>query len=284
LRAPAACKNTTASDKIAPMARKQPHMNVILNPAGEGARLGSERRAPARELADVVEWMWQSWWDLEGRAPHVVEMLTDTACHLVFEPGRAELVGVVTRKFTRTLSGRGGVVGVKLRPAALRRLTRRSAAEFTDRRTDLGATLGLDAAAAAATVLAGTTPAARAAGAEAFVRAHLLPGDAQVALVQAMVARLEADRELTTVAALAAFFAVGERTLQRLFKDYVGAGPKWVIRRCRLLEAAELLREEPRTNLAALASSLGYFDQSHFAREFKGVVGCAPHDFGARSR
>jgi AraC-like DNA-binding protein len=261
------------------MARKQPHLNVILNPT-TGAPLRAERRPPAPQLADVVEWVWQTWWDLAERAPHVVEILTDTACHLVFEPGRAELVGVVTRTFTRTLSGRGGVVGVKLRPAALRRFTARSAADFTDRRVDLGAVLGLDGAAAAAALLALPTAAARAAHAEAFVRAHLLPDDPQVALAQSLVAALEADRSLTTVASLAVRAGVGARTLQRLFKDYVGAGPKWVIRRCRLLEAAEELRDRPIANLAELAASLGYFDQSHFAREFKAVVGRAPAAFG----
>jgi AraC-like DNA-binding protein len=258
------------------MARREPHANVVLNPR---AGTGAERRAPAPDLANVVEWIWQSWWDLDDGAAHEVRILTDTACHLVFEPGRAELVGVVTRTFTRRLEGRGSVVGVKLRPAALRRVVDASAADFADCRSDLGPLLALDGRAAAAAVLADAARPGRADRAESFVRAHLLPPDPQVALVQRMIACLEAERELTTVAQLARRFSVGARTLQRLFQDHVGVGPKWVIRRCRLLEAAERLREGPPANLAELAATLGYFDQSHFARDFKAAVGCAPTDF-----
>jgi AraC-like DNA-binding protein len=40
-------------------------------------------------------------------------------------------------------------------------------------------------------------------------------------------------------------FGVGVRRLQRLFRDHVGAGPKWVIRRYRLHEAAARAADGP---------------------------------------
>jgi AraC-like DNA-binding protein len=68
------------------------------------------------------------------------------------------------------------------------------------------------------------------------------------------------------------------RSLQRVFRRYVGVSPKWVIRRYRLHEAAERLKDPRPAALAELATSLGYADQAHFAREFKQVIGQTPRD------
>jgi AraC-like DNA-binding protein len=76
---------------------------------------------------------------------------------------------------------------------------------------------------------------------------------------------------------------VDMRSLQRRFRHYVGVGPKWVIRRYRLHEAAEQLKAETPPPLADLAASLGYADQAHFARDFKRVVGRTPGSFAASS-
>jgi AraC-like DNA-binding protein len=267
------------------MGRREPHLNVILNPDDEPS-VGSRRLPPPADLAPLVEWIWTSWWDLRGRPAHVVEILTDTAFHVVFEPGRSNVVGVVTRKFTRRLEGMGRVLGVKFKPGGFRPFTRRRARDFTDKRLPLERALAdVDARALEADVLAPADHEGRAARAAAFLRERLPPPDPHVALIQAMVARIDADRELTTVAALARHFDVGTRTLQRLFDDYLGVGPKWVIRRSRLLEAAERLRDGEVTNLAALAAALSYFDQSHLVRDFKAVVGQSPADYRrARTR
>jgi AraC-like DNA-binding protein len=55
--------------------------------------------------------------------------------------------------------------------------------------------------------------------------------------------------------------------------------PKWILRRYRLHEAAEQLKGKRPPLLAALAASLGYADQSHFARDFRAVVGQTPRSF-----
>jgi AraC-like DNA-binding protein len=69
---------------------------------------------------------------------------------------------------------------------------------------------------------------------------------------------------------------LGKRTLQQLFSSYVGVGPKWVINRYRLHEALERLQEGAHINFAELAMELKYFDQDHFIRDFRKLVGCKP--------
>jgi AraC-like DNA-binding protein len=78
---------------------------------------------------------------------------------------------------------------------------------------------------------------------------------------------------------LAARHAMSQRTLQRLFRRYVGVSPKWVLQRYRLHEAAERIAEGRDGDWAATALELGYFDQAHFIRDFKALIGASPAQY-----
>ena len=115
-----------------------------------------------------------------------------------------------------------------------------------------------------------------AATAEAFLLARRPAPDPEVATVNRVADLIVGDRELSRVAAAAARAGIGTRRLQRLFAAYVGVPPKWVIRRARLHEAVERLEQGHGLDLAFLARELGYFDQAHFARDFRAAVGHPP--------
>jgi AraC-like DNA-binding protein len=51
-----------------------------------------------------------------------------------------------------------------------------------------------------------------------------------------------------------------------------------VVQRFRLQEAA-LRLATTETTVATVAAELGYFDQAHFVRDFKSVVGRTPVDY-----
>ena len=68
-------------------------------------------------------------------------------------------------------------------------------------------------------------------------------------------------------------FECTERSLQRLFHRYVGASPRWVIKRYRAYEALDQLNDPKPLPLAAVAQELGYFDQAHFANDFRSADG-----------
>ena len=74
------------------------------------------------------------------------------------------------------------------------------------------------------------------------------------------------------------------RALQRLFRGFVGVGPKWVLQRYRLHDAVTAIDTDPgaMADLAGLAASLGWSDQSHFTRDFTAAVGVSPHAYAAR--
>jgi transcriptional regulator GlxA family with amidase domain len=74
------------------------------------------------------------------------------------------------------------------------------------------------------------------------------------------------------------------RRLQRLFVDYVGAGPKWVIIRCRLQDAAVRAAADAAPDWAALASELGFADQAHLTRALSQFIGTSPAAYAAGVR
>jgi AraC-like DNA-binding protein len=105
----------------------------------------------------------------------------------------------------------------------------------------------------------------------AELRPPFPPGEAV-----ACAARIIADRRLLRVEDACDALGYDLRRLQRLFRREVGVGPKEVIRRYRLMEAAERLAKEGDLSCVDLAYSLGYADQAHFIRDFKAVAGVSP--------
>jgi AraC-like DNA-binding protein len=111
---------------------------------------------------------------------------------------------------------------------------------------------------------------------EAFLQARLPPPDAKAQQARVLVARILEDRTLTQAEAVAREAGLSLRSLQRLFQEYVGVSPKWVIQRYRLHDAMERLEGGPPVDLPALALSLGFYDQAHFIRVFKAFLGRTP--------
>ena len=132
-------------------------------------------------------------------------------------------------------------------------------------------------------VLAEPTDTGRRRMVEDYLRARTLPDDPNYRLILRVVAAMATEAELTRVDQVGEQFGVSVRTLQRLFRRYIGAGPKWVLRRYRLQDAAQLLASGRTAGLADLAAELGYFDQAHFTREFTADIGMAPLEYAKNS-
>ncbi|GIF73999.1 AraC family transcriptional regulator [Asanoa siamensis] len=231
-------------------------------------------RAPAAALAPYVAHYWIIHWDLRGQAPHEQAVLTYPAVNVTFLPGRCRVTGVPRGRFTEVLTGTGRVFGVRFRPTGFRPFLGAPVATITDRFLpvdevfpDLAADAVLAASDAdAAALLDGFLTA----------RAPAEP-DPAARTVEAIAARAAEDPAVTRVDHLVDAFGVGARTMQRLFADHVGVGPKWVIRRYRLHEAAAAAAERGENlDVGALAARLGYADQAHLTRDFTAVVGEPP--------
>lgn len=262
----------------------------IVNPARARDRFTLARVDPAEDLADLVDWHWVITWDLPPGATFTQAVVPHPVGQVVAEDtGFLAYAMPALAVDRRTLSGSGGVVGTKLRPGGYRALL---GLTHPGERGAVGQAdfLGPTAARAAAEAI----DQARDRRPDAAVRTvtPLLRAAAERTRTPRSTAALAALREAftviadavpgTTVATLADRLGTTPRSLQRLFADWVGVSPKWVLQRHRVHLAAELLGRDPSLDLAGLAAAVGYYDQAHFTGDFVRAVGVAPGEY-ARS-
>ena len=249
----------------------------ILEPHAGLARFTLERHRPSPDLADWVERHWVVRWNLADGEAFTQAILPHPCVNLVSEPGLIAVHGIPTARWQRTLSGSGMAIGTKFKPGGFAGFFGRPAGELNDRSLALPDIFGepgtrLDFALAACD---GDVE-VHIEAVEAFLRERRPAPDPRYDLVRAVVADMLHPPERATVAALARRHGVSPRTLQRAFRDYVGVGPKWVLRRYRIHVAAERIAAGDADDLAALAWELGFFDQAHFTRDFTAQIGRSP--------
>ncbi|WP_158813009.1 helix-turn-helix domain-containing protein [Methylocapsa sp. S129] len=251
----------------------------VLDPALAKQKFRLARYLPGQDLAGFIEHYWIVAWDLCGQPPHLQRTLPYPNVNLVFDAGRTAIFGVMRGAFEYRQENRGRVLGVRFLPGGFRGLLRAPLITITDRTTPLAPIYGLDGAEAETGVLTAPDDEGMVAAAEAILRRNIPESDANADLVNRIVSRIDADRDITRIDQLAVAFNLSPRALQRLFSDYVGVSPKWAIRRSRLHEAAFRLAGAETLDLTRFAQELGYFDQAHFARDFKTMVGQAPSQY-----
>ena len=120
--------------------------------------------------------------------------------------------------------------------------------------------------------------------ANAFFHACVPKHDETITLAGQLVNRICEDRDIKTVDGLVAAFGIGKRSLQRIFNEYVGVSPKWVIRRYRLHELIERSNSGDVADWSQLALELGYFDQAHLINDFHSITGYSPTEYQALLR
>jgi AraC-like DNA-binding protein len=247
----------------------------ILRPHEGRRHFRLAREYPSGDLATWVERHWMVEWDLDE--PYTQELLNHPTVNIAVEAQTAGVFGIQTARDRKTIDGSGRVVGVKFRPGAFQPFYGGSVHQLTNRVLPLAALFG-----PAGDDLAEAVRAAAAepfAVMEDFLRARLPDPDPHLDLLADVVRTMLEDPAVVRVDELAARHAMSPRSLQRLFRRYVGVSPKWVLRRYRLHEAAERIAEGRNGDWAATALDLGYFDQAHFIRDFKALVGASPAQY-----
>jgi AraC-like DNA-binding protein len=260
----------------------------ILDPHAGAQHFTLDRHAPSADLAPIVDRYWIVRWDLRGAPPFVQETLPHPCVNLVVGTHQPGVWGVGTQRFAANLEGVGWALGVKFRPGGFHPFFAppdgREIAELTGRSLAIadvfgaaGAALERDLHAADPDAAADT---ARIAIIEAFLRAREPAPDDNIPLVGRAVELAHGDPHARSCD-LADRTGISPRTLERLFRRYVGVAPKWVIRRFRVHEACARVAAGAPENWSALAHELGYCDQAHFIRDFKAQVGRTPSDYAA---
>jgi AraC-like DNA-binding protein len=250
----------------------------VLGVRGVDYRL--DRFPASADVAGLVERHWTVSWDLPPGRSASVTLLPHPCVNLVHDRDMVAVAGVGRSRFTYEFTGRGRVFGVKFRPGGFYPFLGRSVAELTDQTVPLW---WPDAGRLAEELTAADLP-ALATVAERHLLARWPAQDPMVTEVGVIVHALLHDRTITRVEEVSARFGIRPRTLQRMFRRYVGVSPKWVLSRYRLHEAAARLAEGVDETWAEVAVELGYFDQPHFIRDFTRAIGQTPAAYAESCR
>ena len=267
----------------------------IVDPSSGRRNFELTRIAPAPDLASLIDWHWVITWQLPPGAAYTQTLVPHPCGNIVAEEHVFAAHAMPEALYERRLIGAGGVVGTKLRPGALRVIAGlRDAgraglvlpAERFLRAMDRGGSVLDVGRAAISEALAGRPENAVAALTPLLRDAAERRSTAVDTAALARVAdAFEAMRQLgpgEPVARLSSAVGVTPRTLQRLFANWVGVGPKWVLQRHRVHLAAELLAHDPHRDLAELAAEVGYYDQAHFGTDFARATGQTPAAYARR--
>lgn len=251
----------------------------ILNRKAGEKKFQLSRHLPAQDLSFFIEHYWIVSWDLRGKEPYIQETLPYPSIHLVFEKGQTKVFGVAMGKFTRLLENKGRVLGIKFKPGAFYLFVKVPVSQFTNTAISFLDIFGFDCAALEEAILSRENESEMVALAEEFLRERLPEPDNNIRIINEIVACIIAHPEITRVDDLVSRFKLNKRTLQRLFRQYVGVSPKWVIKRYRLHEVAERLAEGEALDWPGIVLELGYADQAHFIKDFKTIVGRTPTEY-----
>lgn len=263
------------------------------DPAGRGpaAILGARaalpievtRRAAPPHLQYWIDYFWIVRWSLT--TPHVQRVIPQPVIHVAAEDGRLSAHGVGDNDFSRTLRGTGLTVGIACRAGGFRGFIDAPMSALARTVTPVGDILGVDDRPIADRLLhPGLTDDALVDTFADWLIERDPVADPVIDDVADLVGAAEVDVEVTRVEQLAEQAGVSVRTLQRLFGDYVGIGPKWVIQRFRLLDVAAIANTGETIDWADTASRLGFTDQAHLTRAFTSIVGTPPATYVRQNR
>lgn len=247
----------------------------ILNPLDGLAHFSLDRALPPPDLAPFVENFWSVRWNLEGRAPFEQEILPYPCVNLSLEAAGFAVHGPGTQRFVAHLTGRGHVFGTKFTPAGFFAFARVAMRGLVDRVLPVDEATGRSLAVPA-------DPATAWEVMTSFLRSFTPAASDDLALVNRLVALAQDDRDIMEAQDLARVAGASVRSLHRLFERYVGVGPKWIVRRSRVQEAAERVARGERVRWAVIARDLGYHDQAHLIRDFRAQVGATPAAYARR--
>lgn len=231
------------------------------------------------KLDFFIEHFWTVSWDLTGKEPYLAETLPYPSIHIVFEKGNSKIFGVTKGRFSTLLEGKGSVFGIKFRPGGFYPFFQKNISTLTNKTIPISELTKSDILPLENEIFQKEDEESRIKIIETWLENILPESDPKIPLINSMIDKIKEDRSIQSVDQISKLFSINLRSLQRLFREYVGVSPKWVIQRFRIQEVAERIEKEKSIHYAEMALELGYYDQAHFIKDFKNTIGLSPEEY-----
>lgn len=251
----------------------------ILNLKDNSSKFSLTRHEPSDAFRPFVKHYWIIHWDLTGKPAHHQDVVPNPCVNLVIEQGKTMIYGVSKYVHSHHLEDKGSVFGIKFRPGGFYPFIKKPVSSLTDQSIGTKDVLGMDSFELENLILSQHEHEHMVSSMEQVLLPHLPAPDDKVNQINQIIDQIIQNPDLTTVDQLCSFTELNKRTLQRMFNQYVGVHPKWVIKLYRLQHAAERIDDKTYEDFLKLSTDLGYYDQSHFIKDFKTMVGKTPEKY-----
>lgn len=174
------------------------------------------------------------------------------------------------------------LIGVVFEPGGFSAFAADAVDLFSNRSIALESVWGSDANALRERLREMSTPQARLRLLEGFLGARLRTSRGKNPMVEFALRRLGRNPGVATVREVAHETGWSERRFSQVFREEVGLTPKVWCRVQRFQQAVQRLHAGGDVRWAELALDCGFYDQSHFANEFRAFSGVDASTYSAR--
>jgi AraC-like DNA-binding protein len=176
------------------------------------------------------------------------------------------------------------LIGIVFEPGGFPPFVHDCAHLFSNRSIDLEGVWGASARSLRDNLRDLPTPQARLRGLEQFLLLNFNGSMARHPVVDFALARFRRAAGMASVREVARSTGWSERRFSQIFREQVGFSPKVWTRIVRFQRAIEQLHAGVDLSWAELALDCGFYDQSHFANEFRAFSGIDATTYSASAR
>lgn len=254
-----------------------------------------EEIRPSTPLARYIKCYWAMQFDDRAGGHKTETVLPDGTLEIVFNladrfrrfhpDGRVELqpgtiiVGQMRRFVKIQPTGRVDLFGVRFHTAGAYHHFRCPLSELTDKIVEPRAIFGDLFRCLEQQILDARSTVDRVGIIEKLLLDSLRHPGPSEKVVEAVKDHISVNNGVVSIRETARYFGVSQRQLERHFLEMVGVSPKFYSRVIRLQSIISAFRGTDARDLLGLALRYGYYDQSHFVREFAEFSGKSPTTF-----
>ena len=250
--------------------------------------------APSQQLAPYVRFFWALEADVAPGEEFVHRSMADGCVEMVFHyrakfdeidseglrlDSPAATIQAQSTSFRRfSTSESFGIFGVYLYPYAIPRLFAYPASDFTNISPELDSVFGIDGKRLEEQMVSAMNNETRVETASRFLEEKLNTSNRELPPIYRAIDVVIAAAGDTKITELARQHELSTRQFERKFKEFAGLNPKLYSRVARFQAATQHKLAGVR-DLTEIGYACGYYDQSHFIKDFRQFSGYTPKEY-----
>ncbi|HMQ05682.1 MAG TPA: helix-turn-helix domain-containing protein [Saprospiraceae bacterium] len=192
---------------------------------------------------------------------------------------RCFVIGQLTQPLEIEPTGETGIFSVRFHPQGFLPFTPIPLKELENKAISLKSLFGQEGKELADNMIQSYSTQQRIVLIETFLLSRVADTDAIDRIVQSTIDTLLTANGQLSIDAISRENYIHRRNLERKFSTAIGLSPKQLAKTIRLQDTLKMLLNQKFTSLTSLSYEGGYYDQSHFIKDFKEFTGLTPSEF-----